>query len=66
MERKSTHYYKTWHGSDFHKRTNFEIETFNTRRKEIRKKGVVCSVRYKNKRCKMEYIGESGRQLKSE
>ena len=28
---------KTWHWSDFHKRTNFETETLNTQRKEIRK-----------------------------
>jgi len=34
------------------------------RGKKLKKQGVVYSVRCKSKRCKMEYIGETGRQLK--
>ena len=34
------------------------------RGKKLEKQGVVYSVRCKSKRCKMEYIGETGRQLK--
>ena len=45
----------------YHKR---KTETLNTQRKEIRKQGVFYSVSCKSKRCKMEYIGEIGRQLK--
>ena len=44
----------------FTKVTNFETEV-----KEIRKKGVVCSIICRRKRCKIEYIGQRGRQLKS-
>ena len=34
------------------------------RRKRLENQGVVYSVRYKRKKFKMEYIGETGRQLK--
>ena len=34
------------------------------RGKKLEKQGVVYSVRCKSKRCKMEYIGETGTQLK--
>ena len=56
---------KTWHWGGFHERTNFETETFNTQRGVIRKEAFFRSVQCKSKRCKMEYIGQKGRQLKS-
>ena len=48
----------------FTRRQTFKQKLSMPRGKKLEEQGVVYSVRCKSKRCKMEYIGETGRQLK--